>query len=77
MILRYSYFWEKKYERFSEPLFEELDLNIFVDSDHRYDKVTGRSITGLLYVLVQHKQPGHQRDRNVYIHPPLKKKNQH
>jgi hypothetical protein len=29
----------------------ELPVNIFVDADHAHDKVTGRSITGLLSII--------------------------
>ena len=49
---QYSYFREEINDRFPEPLLDELDMNIFVDSDHGYDKVTGRSITGLLSMVV-------------------------
>jgi hypothetical protein len=31
--------------RFPKPMGEELDVSIFVDSDHAHDKVTGRSIS--------------------------------
>eukprot|EP00980_Cylindrotheca_fusiformis_P019026 scaffold6396_cov63-Cylindrotheca_fusiformis.AAC.1 len=34
--------------RFPAPLMDELAINIFVDADHAHDKVSGRSITGLL-----------------------------
>ena len=45
-----------QYQDFSEeidgslpiPLFPELEINIFVDSDHGHDAVTGKSITGLI-----------------------------
>ena len=46
--VQYSYFKEDIDPRFPEPLMEELECNIFVDSDHGHDKVTGRSITGLI-----------------------------
>ena len=36
---------------FPEPFFDELYLDIFVDSDHEHDKVTRRSITGLFSVV--------------------------
>ena len=45
---QYAYFKEDMDPRFPAPLLDELDLNIFVDADHCHDKVTGRSITGLL-----------------------------
>ena len=34
--------------RFPEPLMEELDIHNFVDADHAHDKVTGRSVTGMI-----------------------------
>ena len=34
--------------RFPDPLLPELDLTIFVDSNHSYDMVTGKAITDLL-----------------------------
>ena len=45
---QYDYFQEDMDPRFPEPLIEELDLNIFCDSDHAHDKLTGRSITAIL-----------------------------
>ena len=45
---QYHYFKEELDPRFPEPLIAELDINIFVDADHAHDKVTGRSITGIL-----------------------------
>ena len=34
--------------QFPDPLVPESDINIFVDANHAHDKVTGRSITGLI-----------------------------
>ena len=51
-------------DRFPEPLFDELDLKIFVDTEHGHDNVTGRSITGIISVVDQRKQPFHRRDRH-------------
>ena len=34
--------------RFLKPIIAELDINAFVEADHAHDKVTGRSITGLI-----------------------------
>ena len=45
---QYHYFTEDIDPRFPEQLLPELDINIFCDSDHGHDKVTGRSITGLI-----------------------------
>jgi len=43
-----SYFQEEIDPRFPTPLSSKLEINIFIDADHGHDKVTGRSITGLL-----------------------------
>lgn len=45
---QYHYFKEDLDPRFPEPLLKELEINMFCDSDHGHDKVTGRSITGLI-----------------------------
>lgn len=45
---QYTYFQEEMDPRFPKPLTKELDINFFVDADHGHDKVTGRSITGLI-----------------------------
>lgn len=45
---QYHYFKEDLDPRFPEPLLQELEINMFCDSDHAHDKVTGRSITGLI-----------------------------
>ena len=46
-----SYFQEDIDKSFPEPIFDELDLNIFVDADHGHNKVKISSITGLLSVV--------------------------
>ena len=33
------------------PLVDELKVTVFVDSDHAYDKVTRRSITGIIMLV--------------------------
>ena len=33
------------------PLMDELPLTVFVDSDHAHDKITRRSITGMIVIL--------------------------
>jgi hypothetical protein len=33
--------------RFPEPLLDELDINLFAESDHGHDQKTGRYISGL------------------------------
>ena len=45
---QYSYFNEDLDPRFPPPLVHELDINVFVDTNHAHDKVTRRSITGLI-----------------------------
>eukprot|EP00536_Pseudo-nitzschia_multiseries_P008477 jgi/Psemu1/20504/gm1.20504_g len=45
---QYKYYKEELDPMFPAPLIAELDLNIFCDSDHAHDLVTGRSITGLI-----------------------------
>ena len=46
--IQYSYFKEDLDPRFPEPLMDEFESTIFVDADHGHDKVTGRSITGII-----------------------------
>jgi len=48
---QHSYFTEDVDPCFPEPFLAELDINIFVDADHGHDKVTGRSITGLIALV--------------------------
>ena len=43
---QYDYFSESIDPRFPDPLLDELDTNIFVDSNHGHDTVTGKAITG-------------------------------
>ena len=45
---QYKYFKEELDPYFPTPGIAELEINIFSDSDHAHDKVTGRSITGLM-----------------------------
>ena len=37
--------------KFPEPLMDEIGMTIFVDSNHGHDKVTGKSITGIISLL--------------------------
>lgn len=48
---QYSYATDAFDERFPEPLGKELPVTIFFDSDHAHDKVTGRSISGVLTMV--------------------------
>ena len=45
---QYQDFVEEEDDRLPEPRMKELSTNIFVDSNHGHDRVTGRSITGLI-----------------------------
>ncbi|MEM7297751.1 MAG: hypothetical protein AAF391_05735 [Bacteroidota bacterium] len=45
---QYKYFIEDIDPRFPEPLIQTLSTTFSSDSDHAHDKVTGRSITGIL-----------------------------
>jgi hypothetical protein len=45
---QYHYFKEEMDPRFPEALIDELPINIFCDADHAHDKITGRSITGII-----------------------------
>jgi hypothetical protein len=45
---QYHYFKEEIDPRFPEPLLDEISINMFCDSDHGHDKITGRSITGII-----------------------------
>ena len=49
---QYAYFSEDIDENFTEPLLDEFNIHVFVDSNHGHDKVTGRSIAGLFSVVV-------------------------
>ena len=48
---QYHYFSEEIDPRFPEALIEEMETNVFVDSDHGHDKVTGRSVTGIIAMI--------------------------
>ena len=45
---QYQDFVEDQDERLPEPKMKELSTNIFVDANHGHDRMTGRSITGLI-----------------------------
>ena len=45
---QYQDFVKDKDERLPEPRMKEISTNIFVDANHGHDRVTGRSITGLI-----------------------------
>ena len=45
---QYSDFSEDEDTRLPKPLMKELAVNIFVDSNHAHDRITGRSITGMI-----------------------------
>ena len=48
---QYAYLRKEIYDQFPEPLLDELDIHVCVDSNHGHDKVAGRSITGLYSLL--------------------------
>lgn len=45
---QYSDFSEDEDTRLPVPLMNELSTNIFIDSNHGHDRITGRSITGMI-----------------------------
>ena len=49
---KYACFNENIYDQSTEPLLDELDIHVFVDAEHRHEKVTGRLINGLFSVVV-------------------------
>ena len=38
-------------DHITEPLLDELEIHVFVDTGHGHNKVTGKSITGLFSVV--------------------------
>jgi len=48
---QYAYAKEELDHRFPPPLGKELDISVFFDSDHAHDKVTGRSISGVIVMV--------------------------
>ena len=48
---QYSYAKEEIDSRFPPLLGKEMDVSIFFDSDHAHDKVTGRSISGVIVMV--------------------------
>jgi hypothetical protein len=48
---QYAYAKEELDPRFPKPMGQELDVAIFFDSDHAHDKVTGRSISGVIVMV--------------------------
>ena len=45
---QYQYFREDMDPRFPIGMLDEMEINIFIDSDHGHDKLTGRSVTGMI-----------------------------
>ena len=45
---QYSDFVEEKDPKTPEALMKELEVSIFVDSNHGHDKITGKSVTGII-----------------------------
>jgi hypothetical protein len=48
---QYAYAYEEIDERFPKPKHQELPVSIFFDSDHAHDRMTGRSISGVIVVV--------------------------
>jgi hypothetical protein len=48
---QYAYAREEIDSRFPRPMGDELDISVFFDSDHGHDKVTGRSISGVIIMV--------------------------
>lgn len=49
---QYDYYIEEIDSQFPTPKIPQLDINIFCDSDHAHDKVTGRSVTGIMGFII-------------------------
>jgi hypothetical protein len=45
---QYSYASEEIDKHFPTPLGDELEVHMLFDSDHAHDKITGRSISGVI-----------------------------
>jgi hypothetical protein len=50
-VEHYAYAREELDPRFPQPMGGELDITILFDSDHAHDKVTGRSISGIIVLV--------------------------
>ncbi len=50
-VEQYAYAREEIDPKFPKPMGPELDISIFFDSDHAHDKVTGRSISGIVVLV--------------------------
>jgi hypothetical protein len=48
---QYAYAKEELDPQFPKPIGNELDVSVFFDSDHAHDKVTGRSISGIIVMV--------------------------
>jgi hypothetical protein len=48
---QYAYAREKIDTKFPRPMGKELDVSVYVDSDHAHDKVSGRSISGVMVMV--------------------------
>ena len=48
---QYSYFKDEIDSQFLDPFLPKLEINMFADSDHGHDKVSGWSITGILCMV--------------------------
>lgn len=50
-VEQYTYTKEEIDPRFSKPMGKELAMSIFFNSDHAHDKITGRSISGIIVMI--------------------------
>ncbi len=48
---QYAYAKEEIDTKFPKPMGAELDVSVFFDSDHAHDKVSGRSISGVIVLV--------------------------
>ena len=48
---QYSDFIEEQDPKVPDPKMKELEISIFVDSDHGHDKITGKYITGIIALV--------------------------
>jgi hypothetical protein len=62
-----SYASEEIDEQFPTPLGDELEVHILFDSDHVHDKVTGRSISGVIVCVCNTPIIGNPRGREQFI----------
>jgi hypothetical protein len=50
-VSQYEYAKDEIDPQFPEPIGQEIDVSVFYDSDHAHDRVTGRSISGVIVLV--------------------------